>query len=239
VAAVLASVVLASELPGQPPCAAGTEPLTADVCLDLRQTPATATHHPLLRAQLAAAIERVRERLAFPALTIVVVDQPDAVIPEVGLGGYTPSASQVRLFVDPRRSDFAAVVTRELLPLVAHEIHHAARWRAVGYGMTLRDAAVSEGLADHFAQEVSGAPPPPWSRALADTALARWSTVVATQSRGFYNHRAWFFGQGDSIPRWTGYAVGYELVRRHLRADTTRRASTLVGVPAAVIVPSP
>ncbi|MCU0618078.1 MAG: DUF2268 domain-containing protein [Gemmatimonadaceae bacterium] len=192
-----------------------------------------------LPGQPPCAVARVRERLAFPALTIVVVDQPDAVIPEVGLGGYTPSASQVRLFVDPRRSDFAAVVSRELLPLVAHEIHHAARWRAVGYGMTLRDAAVSEGLADHFAQEVSGAPAPPWSRALTDTALARWAAVVAAQSRGFYDHRAWFFGSGDSIPRWTGYAAGYELVRRHLRADTTRRASTLVGVPAAVIAPSP
>ena len=220
-------------------CAAGTEHIAPDACLDLRQTPATAPHHALLREQVATGLETVRRHLSLPPLTIVVVDQPGGVIPEIGLGGYTPSASQVRLFVDPARADFAENLRRELLPLLAHELHHAARWRAVGYGFTLRDAAVSEGLADHFAQEVTARAAPAWSRALDAQTMDRWLPEVTRQSRGFYNHNAWFFGQGDSIPRWTGYAVGYELVRRHLAADTSRRATTLVGVSGAVIAPSP
>ena len=240
-AAALVSALagVASLLGAQPACPDGTEPVAAEVCLDLRQTPATAAHHPLLRTEVAATVDRVRQALELPRLTIVVVDQPSAVIPEVGLGGYTPGAAQVRLFVDPARADFAANLARELRPLLAHELHHAARWKAVGYGFSLRDAAVSEGLADHFAQEVTGGAAPPWSRALDADALARWLPEVTTRGRGVYNHNAWFFGQGDSIPRWTGYAVGYELVRRHLAADTTRRASTLVRVPAATIAPSP
>lgn len=220
-------------------CVDGTEQIATNACLDLRQTPATAPHHALLRQQVVASLEVVRQRLPLPPLTVVIVDQPGAIIPEIGLGGYTPSASQVRLFVDPRREGFAEIIRHELLPLLAHELHHAARWRAVGYGFTLRDAAVSEGLADHFAHEVSGREPPPWSRAFDSAAMNRWLPEVTRQSRGFYNHSAWFFGQGDSIPRWTGYAVGYELVRRYLAADTSRRAAALAGVSGAVIAPAP
>jgi hypothetical protein len=50
-------------------------------------------------------------------------------------------------------------------------------------------------------------------------------------------HADWFFGTDPSIPRWTGYAVGFELVRAYLDANPGRRASALVGEPATSFVP--
>jgi uncharacterized protein YjaZ len=222
-----------AERPLAAACPDGSVAVSAGVCLDLRQSPGTSAHHALLRDETTRTLSLVSAHLTLRDLTIVVVDNPRGVIPEVGLGGFTPSAREVRLFVDPARPDVAQVLRRELAPLLAHELHHAARWRAVGYGFTLRDAAVSEGLADHFALEVTGAPPPPWTAALDAEALERWIPEVARRGSGAYNHAAWFFGSTDSIPRWTGYAVGFALVRRHLAADPARRASTLVGEPAA------
>lgn len=34
-----------------------------------------------------------------------------------------------------------------------------------------------------------------------------------------YDHNAWFFGSADrQLPRWAGYALGYELVQRFFAA---------------------
>ncbi|MGE0554605.1 MAG: DUF2268 domain-containing putative Zn-dependent protease, partial [Gemmatimonadales bacterium] len=159
------------------------------------------------------------------------------VIPEVGMGGLNPSPDEVRLYADPSWPDLELVLRTHLLSQLAHEIHHAMRRRAIGYGSTLLEAAISEGLADHFALEASGGSPPPWALALTPSELSVWIPQVVSRSTGSYVHAEWFFGTNPTIPRWTGYAVGFELVRAHLDRDPTRRASLLVGAPATSFVP--
>ena len=153
------------------------------------------------------------------------------------MGGFNPSSDEVRLYADSSWPDLAAVLRSELLPQLAHEIHHAMRRRAVGYGSTLLQAAVTEGLADHFSLEVSGATERPWAVALTAAQLTIWIPEVEARASGEYNHAEWFFGTNPSIPRWTGYAVGFELVRAYLNQDPGRRASALVGEPANSFVP--
>jgi hypothetical protein len=85
------------------------------------------------------------------------------------MGGYNPGPGEVLLYADPARPDLDSVLWSELLPQLAHEVHHAMRRRAMGYGTTLLQAAVSEGLADHFSLEASGGITRPWAVALART----------------------------------------------------------------------
>lgn len=54
---------------------------------------------------------------------------------------------------------------------------------------------------------------------------------VVAETSGGYDHGAWFHGTSDSIPRRTGYAVGFEFVRRYLEANPGSRASGLVAQP--------
>ena len=64
-----------------------------------------------------------------------------------------------------------------------------------------------------------------------------WIPEVEARASGSYSHAEWFFGTTPGTPRWTGYAVGFELVRAYLEAEPTRRASALVDEPAASFVP--
>ena len=153
------------------------------------------------------------------------------------MGGFNPSADEVRLYADSSRPDLETVLRSELLPQLAHEIHHAMRRRAVGYGSTLLQAAVTEGLADHFSLEVSGGIERPWALALTPAELATWTPEVESRATGGYDHAEWFFGTNPYIPRWTGYAVGFELVRAYMDEDPTRRASAMVGERAESFVP--
>ena len=97
---------------------------------------------PAQRAVLRAEVERtlavVNPSLRISELRIVVIADPAGVIPEIGLGGFTPDGHEVRLYVDAGRPDAEEVFRRELLPLLAHEPHHAGHPALDGVRRRLR-----------------------------------------------------------------------------------------------------
>jgi uncharacterized protein YjaZ len=82
-----------------------------------------------------------------------------------------------------------------------------------GYGITLGEALVTEGLADHFAAEAfPDTPPQPWDHALsAEQEAELWRKAQPILDvPGGYNHPVWFRDSG-SLPRWAGYTLGYRI----------------------------
>ncbi len=168
----------------------------------------------------------------------VVVD-PVQTIPELGIGGFSASEQEIRLFVDPASPVYSSSLSTELFPMLAHELHHTARRRTVGYGSTLFEAIVSEGLADHFSIEVAGGEPPLWSEALTESELEAWTTRAAeTWHNRPYNHGHWFFGTNGEIPRWTGYAIGYQVIADYLSDNPGALPSKLFNEEAASFLPN-
>ncbi len=189
---------------------------------------------------LAALVERtvrtIDADLDVPVTTVTVHVNPRRVIPETGVGGFTRPGGDVRVFLDPARPDFAEALDVWLPPMLAHELHHAARVvDGPGYGESLVEAIVSEGLADVYAAEVfPETPASPWTRALPRGGMCRaWSEAL--RRRGPYDDGAWFFGEGRRR-RWTGYTIGYALVRRFLEAHPDETAAGLVATRAEPIV---
>lgn len=172
-------------------------------------------------------------------VTIRVLADPTRIIPELGFGGFTPNSEEVQLFVDPAWPNLAQSLATELFPLLAHELHHTMRHRTAGYGSALFNAMISEGLADYFSIEVAGVDPPIWSTALMGAELEAWMERASEGwLQGPYDHDGWFFGTDSEIPRWAGYSIGFELVRRFLSSNPTRRASDLFGEPALSFLPA-
>lgn len=218
-------------------CSGDAIPLSGGVCLNMDASGDLAIHRSLIKAEVERTLGLVRAVLPITDLQVSVIANPSGVIPEIGLGGFNPSGREVQIFGDPSLPDVAGILERELAGILSHEIHHALRRRAIGYGSTLLQASVSEGLADHFALEIVGGDPPPWSTALTEQQLEVWLPQVVANDSGGYDHAEWFFGVG-SVPRWTGYTVGFELVSRYLEGRPGSLASGLVGEPAKSFVPS-
>lgn len=165
-------------------------------------------------------------------ITVDLSDDPERVIAEIGVGGFTHDVSgYVSIYVDTGAVGERIETIRRWLPLaVVHELHHSSRIRTgPGYGSTLAEALVSEGLADAFAAELlPSIPAAPWTAALTrDEMRSLWPTVQTELESASYNHGRWFLGRGD-LPRWTGYAFGFDAVQTYLRADDTRTASPSV-----------
>jgi hypothetical protein len=144
----------------------------------------------------------------------------DYVIPEIGYGGVVRDRDAVEIQVERPLREGAE---RWVPALVAHELHHVSRLRSRPIGGTLADALVSEGLADHFAEEAFPATPPKsWNEALAaadEDALWRRARPILRRRDG-YDHGAWFFGRGDLL-RYAGYRLGYGIVGAYLAGGLT------------------
>ncbi|MGD8873274.1 MAG: DUF2268 domain-containing putative Zn-dependent protease [Gemmatimonadota bacterium] len=234
---VVACLLLAGCATGTAPANCTTE-FAGTICLDLSAAGSLVEHQTVIEQEVARALDAVQPLLSVTGLRISLIADPTRTIPEVGMGGFNPSTDEVQIFADPSLPNLEDVLRSELLRQLTHEVHHAMRRREAGYGSTLLQAAISEGLADHFSMEASGAEsPPPWVLSLTPDEVAAWIPEVVSRSTGSYDHAAWFVGADPSIPRWTGYAVGFELVRAYLDQDPTRRASALVGEPASSFVP--
>lgn len=178
-------------------------------------------------------LERVQTLLPLDRVDVVFYDNPQFVIPPLGIGGYCQTPHTVFIPLDPRNPDLATALETDLAPTLAHELHHALRHREPGYGDTLLGVLVTEGLACHFETPFRGGRPPYDATVLTPEQL---TTLTAEAEKEFgsalYDHQRWFFGAGGELPFYAGYSVGYDLVGRGLeRLGET--AATAYALPAA------
>ena len=185
---------------------------------------------PELAAELCGVAEKALGRFT----TELDLDGVDVVLmsstftlPETGVHGYAPNAHQVDLSVTLGSPAFQQLWHTEEPATLAHELHHVRRWREPGYGETLLEAMVSEGLAQHFEAGFRDELPPYAQPTMDLDAL--WDRAQP-QLAAPHDHAAWFFGSpAQDFPRWGGYALGYELVRRFFAAqggDAVSHANT-------------
>ncbi len=188
---------------------------------------------PAIRTLLEQTLTTTRRALPVSGVTITVTPDAAGAISGWGVGGFTPNASTVQVSIDPAFPNLAGLLPDRLPPLAAHELHHAVRWRGPGYGRTLLEALVSEGLADHFAIELLASPPPPWVEALPMDQTSRYLALARPEfDSAAYNHGRWFFGEDPGLPRWTGYTLGYRLVETYQARHAGATAAQLVNTPA-------
>ncbi|MDO8452022.1 MAG: DUF2268 domain-containing putative Zn-dependent protease [bacterium] len=170
-------------------------------------------------------------------IDVVFYDNPGATLKEIGIGGYTPCANVIFISLDSRNPKFKAGIKNELPNTLVHEINHAIRFRTPISKETLFEAMISEGLADHFAMEVTGRKnPPTWATALSNgqkrtflkRATKEWSAPT-------YDHTAWFYGSAaKKIPRWAAYTLGFDLVATYLQKHPKIPASKLISARASI-----
>lgn len=189
------------------------------------------------RGAVSEAVEAVRRRVAAvvepPPLDFVVQSIAGGGIPERGHMGSSPAPGLVFLTLDPANPCLARNMGRPFERMVAHEVNHAMRWDGPGYGRTLGEALVSEGLAGRFVRHLYADPPEPWEDAAGTAELARGAALARAgwDDRG-YDHGRWFHGRGD-LPRWLGYTLGYRIVGAWLEARPALGVVAATGLPAS------
>lgn len=183
-----------------------------------------------------AALEKAANALNEDDIEVTVENNPELIIPERGIGGFSPDSHKIYVYIDPTHLNLVKNIKKLVKSTVTHEFHHAIRNRRIPYRTdTLLGALVTEGLADHFDLELNGGEPPIWSQALSKDEIDQmYKKAEPLFTSTNYNYNAWFFGSNE-IPRWTGYSLGYKIVADYL-IKNNKKASELVYVPASEFI---
>lgn len=168
---------------------------------------------------------KVAEEYVFPKLKIdwdidVLVTNRlyDLLIPEDGVGGLTITADFIEFAVNQEKA------TEYLISeMLVHELCHAARWGKNNERITsLFDGIISEGIATYFEAEFIK------NRnertIFIKTILGRSdeeNEKILDQLRdrldsNEYDYNAIFFTGNNKLPRWSGYSLGFYLVKKYL-----------------------
>ncbi|WP_390915564.1 DUF2268 domain-containing putative Zn-dependent protease [Pseudosulfitobacter sp. SM2401] len=193
--------------------------------------------HEKISVQICEAEAAVASIVGPQAIDVLIAYRHSGpVIPELGLCGFAYSPSMFMIACNPANPNFDNSVSDGAFKRqVVHEVHHCLRYAGPGYGRTLGEAIVSEGLAGRFVEHVLGTPPELWEKAV-DPALIMehlpdrdtvWSTT--------YDHSEWFFGT-KTLPRWLGYTMGYEVVGKWIRNVGHLDAMVWINTPADSIL---
>lgn len=187
--------------------------------------------------------ERVLSLLPHPdQVKINVRLDPKVTVPEIGVGAVPgPGSDEVSIALDGRsRIGLRRTIATWLPASLARVLFLKSRAQyGAGYGSSLGEAFVSEGLADHFvAEALPSTPPQPWNHRpmTARQEAALWKRAkIDLIIPGSYDYEAWFQGTGnlDPLPRWFGYTLSYRIVSPYLTARRT--ASRAVGTAAEVV----
>ncbi len=163
-----------------------------------------------------------------------------------GVLGFSLGASATLLFVWPR-GDWRENLTYNVVHEYAHLVRNLLFPRGITGGRlvymktqmpeTLLDAMVAEGISDCFAQECMNGARPRWMdtqdevepRRMWPRLHRRFGISDPTEIRRF------LFGDGDRVPAWTGYTLGYMIVRRFLDNNPDMTMMRLVSMPASEV----
>ncbi|ROM33716.1 hypothetical protein BK648_23330 [Pseudomonas poae] len=195
-----------------------------------------AAFHQVLNEEFEVAYRAIARWMPPPRLDVLIQRLPGETLAELGLVGRAYRSTMFSLTLDPDNPNFAASLKDGAVHRhIVHEVHHCLRMAGPGYGWTLGEALISEGLAGQFVRHVLGSEPEPWERAHDLETLQAAPVSLNELEATYYDHSAWFFGTGDK-PRWLGYALGYQMVGRWLAITGAPDATDWVNVPAKDII---
>ncbi|MTE00107.1 hypothetical protein GIY56_07395 [Paracoccus sp. YIM 132242] len=169
------------------------------------------------------AVARASNHADLPDFDLVVRAQQDRSA-DGAIQGQAPAPGVIEIALTPDRFD-PALFARALVRQMAHLV----RWTGPGYGRSLGEALVSEGLAGHFVLQVMGGQPDG-----VDTvrpAQGAMRQAMNEWARRDYDHARWFGGKGD-LRRGTGNSLGHRILAEHLAERPGDTAAALATAPA-------
>lgn len=156
----------------------------------------------------------------------VILENPLAVIPRLGVGGYCSGSHALTVNYDPENAHFLSSVESEIGSTFCHELHHCLR---PNYGYQLGERFVAEGLACTFEEEC-GFRTPFYAIECSGEALLNYAgRALPFLDRTDLNFNEWVFGttyekNTGEFPYQCGYSLGYALVKTWLAHAGTSAA---------------
>ena len=188
---------------------------------------------------VASTLDRINALLPGPATTITVTTgSASLLIPQAGASGYTdPGTGQVSLaFGQTAHTTLTRTLDLWLPRDAAHEVNHSVRiLGGTGFGTTLLQQMITEGIATAFDQIAFPGPPDPWTQAITPAQECVLWKKAEPQLGGTGLYDLWMFG-GPGVPLWTAFTIGYHIVNDYRNHHPDVSWATLTSTSAANVL---
>ena len=181
------------------------------------------------REMIVGAV-KTTEEYVFPKLKIdwdidllVTNRLYDIIIPEDGVGGRTRTSDFIEFAINEKATE------NLISEMMAHELCHAARWgKNKEWINSLFDSMISEGIATYL--EAEFVKDRKEKTVFIKTILERTDNEnekILEKLRdqldsNYYDYDTIFFNGNDELPRWSGYSLGYYLVKKYLEKNNKK-----------------
>lgn len=180
------------------------------------------------------ALEKAHELFGYrgPVEVAVFSAHQETVIPELGIVGRAIFEGDIIIDIDFTRKDIKRVIEKELPSALYHEFSHVVRETTIGYGETLLETLISEGIGAYVENKILHRTMP-YTKSIRQE--SEYWRKAKRQLKKRVNHEEWFFGRGK-LPRWIGYRLGYLLVDSFMKQHKNLSLAQLVRVESGEVV---
>jgi uncharacterized protein YjaZ len=182
---------------------------------------------------LQRIVKQANEYLKHKECNILVFSDTFGVIPEQGVGGRCGQPDLVNVFIDPNHEAGIKHNIKKWLPsALTHELYHARRYVKYGLGTTLGESLIEEGLPSMFEEFMEPDLEVPYAHYLNKAELTEaWKKAKPLLNSENYNRDDWFYGSTE-IKKWTGYSLGYDIVRQYIEKQGKKNPADFVDTPS-------
>jgi hypothetical protein len=188
---------------------------------------------------VASALNHINALLPGPPTAIVVqIGKPSQLVPHTGVNGFTsPATGQIILQLGRTAQPPLAQTLHLWLPRdLAHEVNHSVRiLGGTGFGSTLLQQTISEGIATAFDQAAFPGPPDPFGQAITRAQECTLWEKVQPRLGAANLYNLWMFG-GPGVPPWTAFTIGYHIVNDYRNHHRNVRWAQLTAASATAIL---
>jgi len=210
---------------------------TNDICFHTNISLVDTIYFSQIIKNIKKGIEATNKYIEVKDVEFRVVVFPERTIPRIGMSGVAPNKEQIYILLDPDHPKLDEAINIHIFETIPHEYHHTMRYRTVGFGESLFESLISEGLACHFAMEVCDIEAPKYCVAYSKEQLDEW--IAKAEIMWFnkeFDYFDWFVGR--TKPRNIGYAIGYSLVKDYLNNHLDETPSILYSTKANQFLPT-
>lgn len=153
-----------------------------DVTFDTGAVNRAEEHGANLRQLVAHALDRINALLPGPKTAIFIeYDAASNVIPQTGTNGFTnPQTGHITIGFGPgSQTSYQTTLSFWLPRTLSHEINHSVRILAgPGFGTSLLEDTITEGISSVFDEAAFPGPPNPWDNALKAVSGSCYATLA-------------------------------------------------------------
>ena len=189
--------------------------------------------HPyaqMIKKEAIKVIQIISKYIPITEVDIIIAHRPD----NIGSGRISTQVKNehlVNIAINVKNKYFNKFFHADLLEALAYVLYRTVRLQKNGYSKNLLDDCIDEGLAFNFQTEVTGDTLEPHFMSLKNIKTLR--RVALRAKKEFqstqYSHDDWFNGSKTrNIPQFTGYIIGYILVKHFLKINPHFTPSRLI-----------